>query len=95
MAAMDEAKARRDRRAGDRPAERRGRHQQGGHIVGDVHSYRPRKGPLNAREVVVDVMLPIVVLLIGAHRKLYTFVHEGQEGTASACSVACSQARAG
>lgn len=39
---------------------------KGGMVVGDVHSYRSRKGPLSARETFVDVLLPIVVLLIGA-----------------------------
>ena len=40
---------------------------KGGMIVGDVHSYRSRRGMLSLREALVDVLLPIIVLLIGAH----------------------------
>ena len=40
---------------------------KGGMVVGDVHSYRSRKGMLSLREALVDVLLPIIVLLIGAH----------------------------
>ena len=40
---------------------------KGGMIVGDVHSYRSRKGMLSLREALVDVLLPIIVLLIGAY----------------------------
>ncbi len=39
---------------------------KGGMVVGDVHSYRKRRGALSARELAVDVALPIVVVLIGA-----------------------------
>ena len=72
MAAMDEANAKPGVTAAleTAPANGVGGASKGGMIVGDVHSYRPRTGPLNAREVVVDVMLPIVVLLIGANKNL-------------------------
>lgn len=39
---------------------------KGGMVVGDVHSYRQRKGMLTVREALVDVLLPIIVVLIGA-----------------------------
>lgn len=41
---------------------------KGGMIVGDVHSYRSRRGMLSIREALVDVLLPIIVLLIGARQ---------------------------
>ena len=43
---------------------------KGGMIVGDVHSYRSRRGMLSIREALVDVLLPIIVLLIGARQDL-------------------------
>ena len=83
MAAMDEANAKPGVTAAleTAPANGVGGTSKGGMIVGDVHSYRPRKGPLNAREVVVDVMLPIVVLLIGANKnkKICTFYVKGRK----------------
>ena len=39
---------------------------KGGLVVGDVNSYKKRKGMLSVRAMLVDVLLPIVVVLIGA-----------------------------
>ena len=81
MAAMDEANAKPGVTSTleTAPANGVGGASKGGMIVGDVHSYRPRKGPLNAREVVVDVMLPIVVLLIGAIKQISTLYMKGRK----------------
>ncbi|KAK9821612.1 hypothetical protein WJX81_007885 [Elliptochloris bilobata] len=46
---------------------------KGGMICGDVHSYRSRRGMLSIREFFVDVLLPIVVLLIGALCSILAF----------------------
>ena len=39
---------------------------KGGLVVGDVNSYKKRKGMMSVRDMLVDVLLPIIVILIGA-----------------------------